>query len=308
MRAEKQSTLAGSSAAAGVGLHSGGETRLTLRPAPEGSGLIFRRTDLFGADGAPLSAAETSIPATPAHVVDTRLGVTLANAAGVSVRTVEHLMAAFSLAGVDHAIVEVAGPEIPIFDGSAAPFLQLIEKAGVRRLAAPRESIVIQTPLRVEDGDRFVELLPATGRALEVSIDFPDAAIGRQSVSFTLEHAAAPRARIAAARTFCALRDVEAMRAAGLGKGGSLDNAVVVDGDRLLNTTGLRDAKEFALHKALDLIGDLYLAGAPVDGLMRAHKPGHDLNTRLAAVLAAKREATARAVAGAVSDPARLRA
>ncbi|MGE0410137.1 MAG: UDP-3-O-acyl-N-acetylglucosamine deacetylase, partial [Amphiplicatus sp.] len=215
-----------------------------------------------GAESAP--AAASVIAARAYNVADARFGVKLANAAGVSVMTVEHLMAAFALCEVDNALVEVHGPEIPAFDGSAMSIVDLIKRAGVTRLAARREVIEARAVVRVEDGDRFIELSPAAERLVEVTIDFPDALIGRQSVAFSLDNGECPRERLASARTFCRLNDVETLRAAGFSRGGSLDNALVVDGARLLNPAGLRDPQEFVLHKALDLIGDLFLLGAPL--------------------------------------------
>lgn len=307
MRVQEQTTLSTSAGASGISLHFGVETRIVLHPAPAGSGVAFRRTDLQGENGAPRPAGETTVRARPQSLADTRLGVRLENAAGVSVMTVEHLMAAFALAGVDNALVEIDGPEIPAFDGSAAPILRLIAQAGLSPLGAAREAFEASAVLRIEDGDRFIELRPACDRRIAISIDFPDAAIGRQSVEFSLDDGAAA-ARAAAARTFCRLEDVEAMRAAGFARGGSLDNAVVVDGARLLNPGGLRDPEEFALHKALDLIGDLYLLGAPLYGRIRAHKPGHDLNTRLVRRIAADPACARRRAVAADGEAARATA
>lgn len=270
-----------------MALHAGVETRIVIRPAMAGTGILFRRMDLKTEKGGRRPANETTIQARPQSVADARLGVRLQNAAGVSVMTVEHLMAAFVLCGVDNALVEVYGPEIPVFDGSTAPIITLIEQAGIRSLAAAREAIEVRAILRVEDGDRFIEVSPAEGRFIDVSIDFSDPAIGRQSISFSLDEGTAPVARLASARTFCLLREVEPMRAAGFGRGGSLDNSIVVDKGKVLNPTGLRDPNEYVLHKALDLIGDLSLVGAPIYGRIRAHKPGHDLNTRFARRIAA---------------------
>lgn len=295
MRVQEQTTLARAATGFGAALHSGNETRITLRPAPAGSGVVFRRTDLRAPDGARLPDAEIAIPARAAFIADTRLGVRLRNAAGATVMTVEHVLAALMLAGVDNAIVDIDGPEPPGFDGSSAPLIALIEEAGVRRLGAAREAIEVRAPVRIEDGDRFVEAAPAAGRRLDVSIEFPEPAIGRQSAALRLDDPA-DVARLAAARTFCRLHEVEAMRQAGFGLGGSLNNAIVVDGARILNEEGLRDPNEFALHKALDLLGDLSLLGAPLFGQVRAHKPGHDLNTRLVCRLAAELAAIERRV------------
>ncbi len=287
MRVQEQTTLARLATASGIALHAGVETKIILRPAPAGTGIVFWRMDLRKAAEARLPIIDAAIPAHPNNVAEARYGVRLANAAGASVMTVEHLMAAFALCEIDNAIVEVFGPEIPAFDGSTAPIIDLIDQAGVKPVAAAREAIEARATMRVEDGDRFVEVSPADGRFVEVTIDFQETAIGRQSIAFSLDEAICPIDRLASARTFCRLKDVEAMQAAGFGRGGTLDNAVVVDGERLLNPEGLRDREEFVLHKALDLVGDLYLLGAPLYGRIRAHKPGHDLNTRLAQRLAA---------------------
>lgn len=279
MRIQVQATLAKAVAVSGVGLHTGERTEIVLMPAEASFGVRFLRTDLLAAR----SFDEIVIPASPRLVRDARLGVRLENASGVSVRTVEHLMAAFALSGVDNLLVEVDGPEIPILDGSAAAYMEMIRRAGLKSLGVPRRALDITAPIRVERGERFVEALPSETPRIEVTIDFEDSAIGRQSVAFSPDDSAATIERLARARTFCLLSEVEAMRAAGLGRGGSLDNALIVDRGRLLNASGLRDPDEFVLHKTLDLIGDLALLGAPVRGLIRAHKPGHDLNTRLAA-------------------------
>jgi UDP-3-O-[3-hydroxymyristoyl] N-acetylglucosamine deacetylase len=296
MRVQEQTTLARSAAASGVALHSGAETKIVLRPAGAGTGIVFWRMDLRDAADARLPVIDAVIAARPNNVSGARYGVRLANAAGVSVMTVEHLMAAFSICEIDNAVVEVYGPEIPGFDGSTAPIIALLDQAGVKPLAAAREAIEARATLRVEDGDRFIEVSPAEGRFVEVTIDFPDAAIGRQSISFSLDDDVCPVERLIAARTFCRHQDIEPMRAAGYGRGGTLENAVVVDGGRLLNPAGLRDPEEFVLHKALDLLGDLYLLGAPLYGRVRAHKPGHDLNTRFVQRLAADHASVERRV------------
>ncbi len=286
MRVQEQTTIAKAASASGMALHAGVETRIVLRPAPAGAGILFRRMDLKGERGVRRPANETTIAARPQSVVDAKLGVRLQNSSGASVMTVEHLLAGFVLCGVDNALVEVYGPEIPAFDGSTAPIIHLIEQAGVRPLAAAREAIEARANVRVEDGERFIEMSPSESRLIEVSIDFADEAIGRQTIAFSLDEGEAPIARLASARTFCMLRDVEPMQAAGFGRGGSLENSIVVDGGKVLNPSGLRDPQEYVLHKALDLIGDLSLLGAPIYGLIRAHKPGHDLNTRFAKKIA----------------------
>ena len=272
----KQNTLKRRIEAQGIALHSGVVTRLVLHPAAAGAGIVFRRTDIQNKDNL--------IAVDPRHVVEARLGVRLRNAAGAEAMTVEHFLAAASLLGLDNAIVDLDGPELPIFDGSLAPFAALIGEAGLAGLPQERRRLRIGAMIRIEDGDRYVEIHPTSGRRIELTIDFPAAAIGRRQIVLDLDEETA-RQRILNARTFCTLADVEGMRARGRALGGSLDNAIVVDGERILNDAPLRDPDEFALHKAADLVGDLALLGAPVEGLVRAHKTGHDLNTRLAATI-----------------------
>ena len=261
----------------GVGLHSGQETRLVLRPAPAGHGIIFRRVDL-GID----------IPAQHDFVSDTRLCTRLA-AAGrpeASIGTVEHIMAALSAAGVDNVLVEVDGPEIPIFDGSAAPFVFLIDCAGVVDLPVAREMIEIIRPVLVSDGTASASLEPLppgrswVGLDVTMAIDFAAAAIGQQSFELRVTEAGF-RAEVAGARTFVQAQEVAQLQAAGLALGGSLDNAVVIDGDAVLNPAGLRFANECVRHKVLDAVGDLALAGAPIIGRFRGYRSGHRTNNLL---------------------------
>ena len=279
-----QRTLSTTVEFAGVGLHSGEECRVVLHPANADEGISFRRTDLASRGG------DNVIAAIPEHVACANHGTTLTNASGASVATVEHLMAALALTGVDDVLVDVTGPELPILDGSAAPFVGAIAEAGVQKLDARQRPLVIGEVEHVADGDRSITMEPFAGRLLEIEIDFCDCMIGRQSLTLDLDD---PKvvARLARARTFCRLYEVEALKNAGLIRGGALSNGIVVDGDRLLNNEPLRDAYEFALHKALDLIGDLYLLGRPVIGRIKAVKPGHDLNTRAALYLKEMQEA-----------------
>ncbi len=275
---------------AGVGLHCGQRVALTLRPAEPNAGIVFRRVDL-GID----------IPARFDTVVDTQLSTVIGRIGDPRVRvsTVEHLMAALSAAGVDNAVVELDGPEVPVLDGSAAPFLFLLDCAGIETQAAPRRLIEVLRPVRVEEGEAFAELRPAGaegGLSLAVSIDFTAPAIGRQALSLPLL-AGAFRREVAAARTFALADEVEALRGAGFGRGGSLSNAVVVDGARVLNPEGLRMADEFVRHKLLDAVGDLGLAGAALRGRLVAHRPGHTLNNRLLQALFADAEAWREAAA-----------
>jgi UDP-3-O-[3-hydroxymyristoyl] N-acetylglucosamine deacetylase len=268
----RQNTLKAPIGCVGVGLHAGCRVSLTLHPAPPGHGIVFRRTDL-GVD----------IPARFDRVAATSLSTVLADA-DARVGTIEHVMAALAGAGIDNALIELDGPETPILDGSAAPYLFLIDCAGVVEQDAPRMAIRVCRPVRVSEGDAFAELRPANpgmqGLELALSIDFPAAAIGRQALSVRLTPESF-RHELARARTFALAEEVEQMRAAGLVQGGSLDNAVVVDGARVLNAAGLRMPDEFVRHKLLDAVGDLTLAGAPLEGRFVAHRSGHTLNNRL---------------------------
>ena len=266
-----QTTVKRTVRAQGAALHAGATTRIALHPAETGAGIVFRRSDL---------ADDNLIKADPRNVVGAIIGVRLRNAAGAEAMTVEHFLAAASLAGLDNAVVEIAAAELPIFDGSLRDFAALIDAAGLEQHEAERRFIRIGKPARVEEGDRFVEIAPGSGRRISLSIDYPAPAIGRRAIELDLDDAAT-RARIIFARTFCTRADIDGMRAMGLARGGSLDNAIVVDGARILNDGPLRDPEEFALHKAADLVGDLALLGAPFEGLVTAHKTGHELNTRL---------------------------
>lgn len=267
-----QHTLKSAIDCVGIGLHSGRRVRLALLPAPAGSGIVFRRTDL-GRD----------IPADYRHVADTRLCTLLglADDPAVRVGTVEHVMAALIGAGVHNAVVALDGPEVPILDGSADGFLFLIDCAGIVPQDEMAACIEVLRRVRVADGDAFAELRPAAfGLDMALSIAFDAAAIGRQALTLRLTPETF-RAELARARTFTVAGDVEQLRAAGLALGGSLDNAVVVDDARVLNPGGLRMADEFVRHKLLDAVGDLALAGAPLRGRFVAHRSGHALNNRL---------------------------
>ena len=281
-KAALQTTLRQAIDCTGVGLHSGAKTRMTLRPAPAYTGIVFRRTDLAGR-GADLAA-------TFDNAVETPLCTTLRNRNGVQVSTIEHLMAALAAYAVDNAIVELDGPEVPIMDGSAAPFTFLIECAGTAELNAPRRAIKVCKSVEVADEDRSAQLSPGEGFSIDFEIDFASAAISRQRLAFTLS----PdnfRDEIAMARTFGFLHEVDRLREAGLCRGGSLDNAIVIDGDTVMNETGLRYEDEFVRHKVLDSIGDLYLAGAPIVGHFDGYRAGHALNLRLVRALFADDEA-----------------
>jgi len=270
-----QRTLKAPIGCVGVGLHSGSRVSLMLRPAPSDHGIVFRRTDL-GRD----------IPARYDLVTDGRLATSLVHPDDPTARigTVEHLMAALAGTGVSNLLVEVDGPELPILDGSASPYVFLIDCAGIAEQEPVQKVIEIRRPIRVAEGDSFVELRPArtglSGLEMALSIDFTAAAIGRQSVSFHLTPTNF-RHQLCRARTFALAEEVERLQAAGLARGGSLENAVVVDQARVLNPGGLRMEDEFARHKLLDAVGDLALAGAAIHGRFIAHRSGHALNNRL---------------------------
>ncbi len=264
----RQKTIKAPIGCTGDGLHSGRKVRLTLVPAEIGTGIVFRRKD---------QPQQGEIPALWSNIVDTRLCSRLANDANVGVATVEHLMAALAGAEIDNCVIEIDGPEVPAMDGSAAPFLFLIDCAGTVEQEAPRRAIQILHRVCVGDGDRSVTLEPATGFSVAFTIDFESAAISRQSISFSLDPSSF-RDEIARARTFGFADEVAQLRAAGLARGGSLENAVVIEGDRVLNAEGVRYRDEFVRHKVLDCIGDLYLAGGPLLGRVSAERSGHELN------------------------------
>jgi UDP-3-O-[3-hydroxymyristoyl] N-acetylglucosamine deacetylase len=270
----RRKTLKAPIGCVGDGLHTGRRMSMTLHPAAAGAGIQFRRLDL-GVD----------IPARFEFVTDTRLCTAIAHPGAPEARigTIEHVMAALAGSGIDDAIIEVDGPEIPILDGSAAPFLFLIDCAGIATSAAPRQIIEVLRPVRVEDGrGAFAELHPNTETAFDavLEIDYPNTAIGHQSLNFRLTPEAF-RASLADSRTFGLAEDVARLHAAGLALGGSLDNAVVVDGPAILNPGGLRHADEFVRHKLLDVVGDLALAGAPLRARFMGNRSGHALNNQL---------------------------
>ncbi|MBW3559370.1 MAG: UDP-3-O-acyl-N-acetylglucosamine deacetylase [Proteobacteria bacterium] len=281
----RQHTVAGSAICAGVGMHTGQRVRLAIRPAPADGGIVFVRSDLPGSGG-----NDNRVPVSAEAVVATRLGTVIANAAGVTVSTIEHLMAALAALGVDNALVEVDGPEVPIMDGSALPFVELLDRAGRRAQAAPRRVIEVLRPVTVSEGGKHASLLPAERFEVDFEIRFASAAIGRQRV-VTAADEAGFRRELADCRTFGFLHEVESLRAAGLARGGSLANAVVIDGDRVLNPEGLRRPDEFVRHKALDAVGDLYVLGAPILGRFESSCGGHGLNNQLCRALLAQPDA-----------------
>jgi UDP-3-O-[3-hydroxymyristoyl] N-acetylglucosamine deacetylase len=276
-----QTTLLRSISCVGVGLHSGAKVALTLKPAEVDTGVRIRRIDLPGAP---------EISARWDQVVDTTLCTTLGNAEGVTIGTVEHLMAALSGCHIDNVLVEIDGPEIPIMDGSSQPFVFLMECAGVATSSRPRQCVEVLKPIRVGSDTEFAELIPAERFSVGFEIDFDRSAVARQTLDVSLVNGTFKK-EIARARTFGFMEDVEKLQAAGLALGGSLDNAVVVDGDEILNEGGLRYDDEFVRHKVLDAVGDLYLAGGPLLGHYQGHRSGHALNNKLLRSLFADPEA-----------------
>jgi len=265
-----QTTIARPTAISGIGLHTGQRINMTLRPAEAGVGIIFHRK---------MDDHTVTIEATSANVVDTRMATVLGKG-DVRVSTVEHLLAALSAYGVDNLHIDIDGPEVPIMDGSAAPFASIIEEAGLHRHPQSRKFLAIRQPVSVIDGEKRVSIIPSRFFRITFDIAFqhPCIALQQRSVKVT---SAGFRRDLAPARTFGFLRDVETLKAAGLARGGSLENAIVVDDERILNPEGLRFQDEFVRHKILDAIGDLSLIGYPILGHVRAFKAGHDVNHQL---------------------------
>jgi UDP-3-O-[3-hydroxymyristoyl] N-acetylglucosamine deacetylase len=268
----KQRTIKAVIKATGVGLHTGRKVVMTLRPAQPGTGIVFRRVDL---------EPVVDIRASALAVTDTRL-----------CSTVEHLMSALAGLGIDNLYIDLAGPEVPIMDGSAAPFVFLLQSAGVAEQPAPKRFFRIRKPVEVRDGDKWARFEPYDGFRLTFSIVFDHPVFEKSGQEVTVDFAETSYAKeVARARTFGFAQDVEAMRSMGLALGGSLDNAVVLDEYRVLNADGLRYADEFVKHKVLDAVGDLYLVGHPVVGAFSAHKSGHALNNALLRATLAQSEA-----------------
>lgn len=257
---------------AGVGVHTGQRVRLSIRPAAPDTGIVFVRTDVDDRDN--------RVPARGEAVVETRMETVIGNASGVTVATIEHLAASLWALGIDNASVELDGPETPIMDGSAAPFVQLLDQAGRRGQDAPRRWIEILETIEVVEGDKRAALTPANRFELAFEIDFPSQAIGRQTIDLAVDKSAFC-AELAPARTFGFIQDVEALRRIGLARGGSMENVVVIDVDRVLNPEGLRWPDEFVRHKALDAVGDLSLLGAPLLGRFEGRYAGHGINNAL---------------------------
>lgn len=274
----RQRTLKSLVRTTGVGLHTGARVTLTLRPALADTGIVIRRTDL---------PEPKDFKIAPELVTDTRLCSAL-EANGAKVATVEHLMSALAGLGIDNVYIDLDGPEVPILDGSAAPFVYLIQSAGIEALPAAKRFIRITREVRVEDGDKWARFTPHEGFTMTFTIDFDHPVFRSSAKEITLDFARQSYVKeVSRARTFGFMRDVEYLRSRGLALGGTLDNAVVLDDFRVLNSDGLRYADEFVKHKALDAVGDLYLTGHPILGAFAAHKSGHGLNNVLLRALMA---------------------
>ena len=278
----RQRTLKNVIRATGVGLHTGDKVYLTLRPAAPDTGIIFRRVDL---------PEPVDIRACADNVGDTRLSTTLVGG-GARVSTVEHLLSAFAGLGVDNAYVDLSAAEVPIMDGSAGPYVFLIQSAGIEEQSRPKRFIRVKRPVRVQEGDKLAAFEPYDGFKVEFSIDFDHPAFHARAKTASVDFSTTSFVKeVSRARTFGFLRDIEALRQQNLALGGSMDNAVVVDDFRVLNEEGLRYEDEFVRHKILDAIGDLYLLGRPLIGAFRGHKSGHALNNRLLRALMADSQA-----------------
>lgn len=277
-----QNTLSKVAVLKGVGLHSGKQITLTLRPAAINAGITFVRTDIAEKDNI--------IPARWDHVVDTQLCTVIANKDGASVGTIEHLMSALRGCNIDNACIEIDGGEVPVMDGSAMPFVKLIEQAGISAQDAPRRVLKILKDVRVEKDGKLVSLRPADGAVFGGDIEFDHPEIGQQHFETRLLNGNFKH-DIAEARTFGFLHEVEWMRSKGLALGGSLDNAIVLDQNHIMNPEGLRFADEFIRHKLLDAIGDLYLAGGPIMGAYDGHKAGHEMNNLILRAVFADKDA-----------------
>ncbi|MCT8329390.1 UDP-3-O-acyl-N-acetylglucosamine deacetylase [Albidovulum sediminis] len=267
-----QATIRSTATFTGVGLHSGRPARMRVHPASANYGVWFRRTDVVGVDA--------MVPAIWDAVIPAQLCTRIENGAGVSVSTIEHIMAALAGCGIHNALIEIDGPEVPILDGSAAPFVAGILGRGLRSLGERVRCFEVLRAVEVRNGASFARLEPAETLEIDFRIDFADAAIGRQEKRLTLANGTFVR-ELSDSRTFCRKSDVEAMRANGLALGGTFENAVVVDGDRVLSPGGLRHADEAVRHKMLDALGDLSLAGAPILGRYTGNRAGHAMTNRL---------------------------
>ena len=273
-----QHTLANSVSRTGIGLHSAKMVDITIHPAPEDTGIVFRRVDISNVD--------VAIPAHCDNIADTMLNSRIMNDEGVTVGTIEHLMAAFLGLGIDNAFVDVNASELPAMDGSSAPYCAMIQEAGIAPQKASRKYLRVLRPVRVENEAGWAEISPSDELIIDIAIDFSDSAIG-SSKYFYIHRENSFNEEISDARTFCMYQDVTKLRAAGYALGGSLENAIVVDDGKVLNEGGLRHDDEFVRHKALDCLGDLYLGGHFALGHIKAVQPSHALNYNLVKALLA---------------------
>ncbi|HET7313149.1 UDP-3-O-acyl-N-acetylglucosamine deacetylase [Salinisphaera sp.] len=272
-----QRTLKNPIRATGVGLHTGQKVYMTLRPAAADQGIVFRRTDL---------EPVVDVRAGAFTVGDTMLATTLVNEKGVRIKTVEHLLSAMAGLGIDNAIVELSADELPIMDGSAGPFVFLIQSAGIQELNAPKRFIRVKRSVEVTDGDKWARFDPFDGFKVSFAIDFDHPAFAEETQTATVDFSTTSFVReVSRARTFGFMRDIEYLRSNDLARGGSMDNAVVLDDYRVLNADGLRYDNEFVRHKILDAIGDLYLLGSGLIGSYSGYKSGHALNNKLVRAL-----------------------
>lgn len=279
---ELQCTLARPVEVGGIGVHSGRYIDVKLHPAPANHGIIFHRTDVVESDNV--------VPATIHYAVPHQLCTRIQNQDGIGINTIEHFMAAFHGLGIDNLLIEIDGPEMPILDGSATPIINLLTKAGIEKQSVAKQVLVIVDDVEIDLGNgRYARLSPNEQLELDVCIDFDDSLIGQQSLVYSHDTSTF-ESNLADARTFCMLKDVEAMRNSGLARGGSLDNAVVVHDGAVLNDGGLRSDDEFVRHKALDCLGDLYLFGMAVRAKLTASRPGHALSTKLLQAVMARPE------------------
>ncbi len=277
-----QRTLKNSIRATGVGLHTGKKVLMTLRPAPANSGVVFRRVDLD---------TPVDIAAHAENVGETTLGTTLINGSA-KVSTVEHLLSALAGLGIDNTLIEVSAPEVPIMDGSAGPFVFLLQSAGLEEQDAPKRFVRIKKAMKVEDGDKWAQFAPYDGFKVNLEIEFNHPLFERRSQAASMDFSTTTFLKeVSRARTFGFMRDIETLRAHNLALGGTMDNAIVLDDFRVLNEDGLRYQDEFVKHKILDAIGDLYLLGHSLIGEFSGYKSGHGLNNRLLRKLIADRSA-----------------
>ena len=277
-----QRTLKNSIRASGVGLHTGKKVLMTLRPAAPDTGIVFRRVDL---------PVPVDIPAHAENVGETTLGTTLVHG-DAKVSTVEHLLSAFAGLGIDNAIVEVSAPEVPIMDGSAGPFVFLLQSAGLEEQGVPKRFVRIRRVVRVEDGDKWAEFRPFDGFKVNFELEFNHPVFRRHAQRASMDFSTTSFLKeVSRARTFGFMRDIEMLRSQNLALGGTMDNAIVMDDYRVLNDDGLRYEDEFVKHKILDAIGDLYLLGHSLIGEFSGFKSGHALNNRLLRALLADRAA-----------------